>query len=94
MSSSIVGGVFERLGRYEAMLWRQVRQIIFTLESLRWRVSRGAIHEGSILGTDRKPVDVVLRSRAIAFKFSKCREPLATPPLPQSPSGSNEHKSF
>jgi hypothetical protein len=30
-------GVFERLGRYEAALWRQVRQTIFTLEALRWR---------------------------------------------------------
>ena len=29
--------VFERLGRYEAALWRQVRQTIFTLERLRWR---------------------------------------------------------
>ena len=28
-------GVFERLGRYEAALWRQVRQTIFTLEGLR-----------------------------------------------------------
>jgi hypothetical protein len=32
-------GVFERLGRYEAALWRQVRQTIFTLEALRWRPS-------------------------------------------------------
>jgi hypothetical protein len=32
-------GVFERLGRYEAALWRQVRQTIFTLEALRWRTS-------------------------------------------------------
>jgi hypothetical protein len=30
-------GAFERLGRYEAALWRQVRQTIFTLEALRWR---------------------------------------------------------
>jgi hypothetical protein len=30
-------GVFERLGRYEAALWRQVRQTLFTLEALRWR---------------------------------------------------------
>jgi hypothetical protein len=28
---------FERLGRYEAGLWRQARQTIFTLEALRWR---------------------------------------------------------
>jgi len=33
-------GVFERLGRYEASLWRQVRQTLFTLEGLRWRTSR------------------------------------------------------
>jgi hypothetical protein len=30
-------GAFERLGRYEATLWRHVRQTIFTLEALRWR---------------------------------------------------------
>jgi hypothetical protein len=29
-------GVFERLGRYEAALWRQIRQTLFTLEALRW----------------------------------------------------------
>ena len=29
--------VFERLGRYEASLWRQVRQTLFVLERLRWR---------------------------------------------------------
>jgi hypothetical protein len=27
----------DRLARYESTLWRQARQIIFTLESLRWR---------------------------------------------------------
>jgi hypothetical protein len=32
-------GVFERLGRYEAAIWRQVRQTLFTLEALRWRTS-------------------------------------------------------
>jgi hypothetical protein len=32
-------GVFERLGRYEMMLWRQVRQTLFTLEGMRWRSS-------------------------------------------------------
>ena len=32
-------GVFERLNRYEAALWRQVRQTLFTLEHLRWRTS-------------------------------------------------------
>ena len=36
-------GVFERLGRYEAALWRQVRQTIFTLERVRSRKS-GASH--------------------------------------------------
>ena len=30
-------GIFERLGRYEAALWRQVRQTIFTLQHLQWR---------------------------------------------------------
>lgn len=30
-------GVFERLGRYETALWRQVRQTLFTLEAMRWR---------------------------------------------------------
>jgi hypothetical protein len=34
-------GAFERLGRYEAALWRQVRQTIFTLEALRWRAPHG-----------------------------------------------------
>jgi hypothetical protein len=32
-------GAFERLGRYEAALWRQARQTLFTLEGLRWRTS-------------------------------------------------------
>jgi hypothetical protein len=32
-------GAFERLGRYQAALWRQVRQTIFTLEALRWRAA-------------------------------------------------------
>jgi hypothetical protein len=31
--------VFERFGRYEMALWRQVRQTLFTLERLRWRSS-------------------------------------------------------
>jgi hypothetical protein len=42
-------GAFERLGRYEAALWRQVRQAIFTLEALRWRAS----HAGSWRTQDR-----------------------------------------
>jgi hypothetical protein len=29
--------VFDRLGRYEAALWRQVRQTLFALERLHWR---------------------------------------------------------
>jgi hypothetical protein len=37
--ADIDNGVFERLGRYEAALWRQVRQTLFTLEGLRWRMS-------------------------------------------------------
>jgi hypothetical protein len=32
-------GAFERLGRYEAALWRQVRQTVFTLEAMRCRAS-------------------------------------------------------
>jgi hypothetical protein len=31
-------GVFERLGRYEMALWRQVRQTLFTLEGMQWRL--------------------------------------------------------
>lgn len=34
--ANLDNGVFERLGRYEAALWRQVRQTLFTLEQLRW----------------------------------------------------------
>jgi len=37
--SNLDNGVFERLGRYEMALWRQVRQTLFTLERLRWRAS-------------------------------------------------------
>ena len=43
-------GVFERLGRYEAALWRQVRQTLFTLEALRWRTSKPRNWRTSILG--------------------------------------------
>lgn len=41
--ADIDNGVFERLGRYEAALWRQVRQTLFTLEALRWRTSNSRI---------------------------------------------------
>ena len=34
-------GMFERLGRYEAALWRQVSQTIFALQHLQWRAPRG-----------------------------------------------------
>src|SRR5260370_21756479 len=34
-------GIFERLGRYEAAIWRQVRQAIFTLQHLQWRAPGG-----------------------------------------------------
>ena len=34
-------GIFERLGRYEAALWRQVKQTIFTLQHLQWRARGG-----------------------------------------------------
>jgi hypothetical protein len=37
--SNLENNVFERLGRYEMALWRQVRQTLFTLECLRWRSS-------------------------------------------------------
>jgi hypothetical protein len=33
--------IFERLSRYEAALWRQVRQTIFTLQHLQWRAAGG-----------------------------------------------------
>jgi hypothetical protein len=35
----IDNGVFERLGRYEMALWRQVRQMIFTLDGMRGRLN-------------------------------------------------------
>jgi len=35
--ANLDNGVFERLGRYEMALWRQVRQTLFTLEGMRWR---------------------------------------------------------
>jgi hypothetical protein len=35
--SNLDNNVFERLGRYEMALWRQVRQTLFTLEHLRWK---------------------------------------------------------
>jgi hypothetical protein len=41
-------GIFERLGRYEAALWRQVRQTIFTLQHLQWRAPGGR---------NRRPMD-------------------------------------
>ena len=38
--ANLDNGVFEKLGRYEMALWRQVRQTLFTLEGLRWRSRR------------------------------------------------------
>ena len=35
--ANLDSGIFERLGRYEAALWRQVRQTILTLQHLHWR---------------------------------------------------------
>ena len=35
--SNLDNSVFERLGRYEMALWRQIRQMLFTLEGMRWR---------------------------------------------------------
>jgi hypothetical protein len=47
-------GIFERLGRYEAALWRQVRQTIFTLQHLQWGARRAAaIGEPWIAGKGR-----------------------------------------
>jgi hypothetical protein len=37
--SNLDNNVFERLGRYEMALWRQVRQTLFTLERIRRRSS-------------------------------------------------------
>ena len=39
--AELENGIFERLGRYEATLWRQVRQTIFTLQYLQWRAPGG-----------------------------------------------------
>jgi hypothetical protein len=36
--SDLDNNILERLGRYETALWRQVRQTIFSLEGLRWRL--------------------------------------------------------
>jgi hypothetical protein len=33
-------GAFKRLGRYEMALWRQVGQVLFTLDTLRWKTFR------------------------------------------------------
>ena len=41
LGSRTINGIFERLGRYEAALWRQVRQTIFTLQHLQWRAPGG-----------------------------------------------------
>jgi hypothetical protein len=35
--ANLDNGVFERLGRYEMALWRQIRQTLFTREGMRWR---------------------------------------------------------
>ena len=52
-------GAFERIGRYEAALWRQVRQTIFTLEALRWRApsSRSWRTQDRWLRAARSPSD-------------------------------------
>lgn len=34
-------GAFRRLGRYETALWRQVGQLLFTLDGLHWKTFRG-----------------------------------------------------
>lgn len=54
--TNLDNSVFERLGRYEMALWRQVRQTLFTLEGMRWR-SRARNRPGHRFGsTDRNPV--------------------------------------
>jgi hypothetical protein len=35
--TNLDNAVFERLGRYETMLWRQMVQILFVLQSVRRR---------------------------------------------------------
>jgi hypothetical protein len=37
--SDLDNNVLERLGRYEMALWRQVRQTLFTLQNLQWKLS-------------------------------------------------------
>jgi len=37
--ANLENNALERLGRYEAALWRQVRQTLFTLERLRWQAA-------------------------------------------------------
>jgi len=39
-ATELTSGTFDRLNRYEHLLWRQARQIICTLESLRYRQSK------------------------------------------------------
>ena len=48
-------GIFERLGRYEAALWRQVRQTIFTLQHLQWRAPGGRYRRTPYRGFGRLP---------------------------------------
>jgi hypothetical protein len=35
--ANLDNGVFDRLGRYEAALWRQIVQTLFALQSIRHR---------------------------------------------------------
>lgn len=48
--ANLDSGVFERLGRYETALWRQVRQTLFTLEAFRWHPPNGRHPGGSFTG--------------------------------------------
>jgi hypothetical protein len=50
--ANVDSGVFERLGRYEAALWRQMRQTLFMLEVLRCRKS-GTYHARTKLSWQR-----------------------------------------
>jgi hypothetical protein len=57
--SDLYDNAFERLGRYEMALWRQVRQTLFTLERLRWKSStRGRRRQSSWQQITRNPASV------------------------------------
>ena len=47
---NLTDDAFERLGRYEAALWRQVRQTLFSLEGCVWAVPPSVIDARTIDG--------------------------------------------